>query len=860
MIVRKKLALVLLSSLLIEPLSSSFAEPAASEVSVPQAGESSAEAVTENENATASSGRTERIEVTGSHIKRIDIEGVAPVKTLDRKDLEKQGYNSVGDVLRDTSTNSFGSMREASGSNAAGNAEINLRGLGSSNTLVLLNGQRLPTDAVTGAVDLNLIPMAAVERVEILKDGASALYGSDALGGVVNIITRKDFSGTEVSIQQTVPEMKGGARRQVSLVNGFSTEKFNMVNTLQYRDNNKIASKDRPWSNDGMSLIGDPGSYRNPGNQWQADAACPASMILTTPQGTFCQYRHTDYSTSLPDLEQISLMSNMTYEASSDVRLIARLGGTRRKVNWSYAAAPGTFTIPSAVADVLNPPGHTAGQDLQVRYRLTDLGTRDADVTGTSYNALLGTEVQLGGSWQLDVTGSHNRVLNEDKGVNGYALTDTLQNLISTGAYNPFGTPGAKGDLSTARYVPVEKTTSTITSADIKASGEVAQLPSGAIGAAVGTTAMHQSYSDEFDAQSVAGEVFGNAGSSGGGQRNAVALFSELSIPAAKGLEVQLAGRFDHFSDFGNTFNPKLGLLYYASEDLLFRGSVGTGFKAPLMQDLYAATGNGFPTFIDYVACNAEQQAGGATPSCSPAQYNVTSSGNPGLKEQTSISYNVGSVFQATNNLALGADFFLVKTKNVVGIDYGDLTRAELAGVDVTTRGIVVNRDAQGYIESIVAPLQNLSAQDVSGIDFSVGYNLGRFRFSTDHSHLLFFKEEGFPGTGMRDKLGENGMPGWRNATSVTYLPRDNQSVTATAITIAGHEKAVKEQGNLSNYTSVDLQYVYQTKKIGEFTLGVRNVLGTTPPLDDSSPSERLDETIYDQVGRTFLAAYKLKF
>ena len=143
----------------------------------------------------------ERIQVTGSHIKRIDIEGPSPVQILDRSDLDRSGYNSVADVLRDTTANSFGSLREASGSNASNVAHVNLRGLGSSSTLVLLNGQRLPSNAVTGSVDLNLIPMAAVERIEVLKDGASALYGSDALGGVVNIITRKDFSGTEASIE-----------------------------------------------------------------------------------------------------------------------------------------------------------------------------------------------------------------------------------------------------------------------------------------------------------------------------------------------------------------------------------------------------------------------------------------------------------------------------------------------------------------------------------------------------------------------------------------------------------------------------------------------------------------------------------
>ena len=160
----------------------------------------------------AQDGEIEKIQVTGSHIKRIDVEGPSPIQIIDREFLDRTGHNSVGDVLRDTNVNSFGSSREVSGSSTAGAAFVNLRGLGADRTLVLLNGRRLATDAIAGAVDLNLIPMTAVDRIEILKDGASATYGSDDLGGVINIITKKDFDGSEVNLQQTYVEQGGGDR------------------------------------------------------------------------------------------------------------------------------------------------------------------------------------------------------------------------------------------------------------------------------------------------------------------------------------------------------------------------------------------------------------------------------------------------------------------------------------------------------------------------------------------------------------------------------------------------------------------------------------------------------------------------
>lgn len=807
----------------------------------------------------------EKVEVTGSHIKRIEVEGASPVQVIDRKALEKSGYNSVSDVLRDTNANSFGSTKEQSGSNAAGVAHVDLRGLGSSSTLVLLNGQRLPSDAVTGAVDLNLIPMAAVERVEVLKDGASAIYGSDALGGVVNIITRQNFSGSEVSLAQTQPQLKGGSKKEISLVSGINRKKVSMVNVVHYRDNDTIYSRDRDWTNDGVSTTGSPGSYRNAGGSWNADSSCPPGQVATTPGGNFCTFKYSDFSTELPELEQFSLLSETNYELNQKVKIKARIGGTQKKANWSFAPAPGTFKIPGAVADTLGPggtplPGVTPGQDLQVRYRLADLGTRDTEVVSDSYNLLLGTTVQTSDTWEVSVTSTHSRVDTSDRGVNGYALTKSLTDAIESGQFNPFAPDGQKGSIEGTRYEPLEKTMSQLTSVELKAAGEIGELPAGAISLAVGTTITNQKYEDNFDAKSVAGEVFGNAGSSGGGQRDTQAVFSEVSFPVTSKLELQIAGRYDKYSDFGETANPKASLLYKPTKSLLLRASAGTGFKAPLMQDLYAATSEGFPTFIDDVSCKREQALGGATPACKPQQYLVTSSGNKGLMEEKSTSYNVGGIYEPNKSFSVGLDTFLTKLKNKVGIDYDDAMTAEANGVDLAKFGVVVTRDANGYIDNIVAPLQNLSAQEVSGVDLSSALRFGKMQLAVEHSRLFYFKEEGFPGTGLVDKLGKNGQPPWRNTVALNYNPAERHDISVSAMTIAGHEKSVASEGDLAEFTSVDMQYSFKTKSLGTFTAGVKNILGSTPPLDDSNPAKPLDETIYDQIGRQYFTSYKASF
>lgn len=804
----------------------------------------------------------ERVEVTGSHIKRIDVEGPSPVQTVTRTDMEKTGYNAVSDVLRDMAVNSFGSQREQSGSNAAGVAHVDLRGLGAGNTLVLLNGQRLPTDAVTGAVDLNLIPMAAVERIEVLKDGASAIYGSDALGGVVNIITRKDFQGSEISFEQNSPQQKGGGKTNISVVNGINRGRLNMVNVVQYRNNETVYSKDRDYSNNRFSTIGGPGSYRDQNGKWQADPACPPDRIQHTPQGDFCSFKFSDYSTELPALHQVSLFNETNYDVSSRVKMKARLGGTQKEVNWSFAPAPGAFTIPASVADGLGLPGHTAGQDMDVRYRLVDLGPRNTETKTTSYNALLGSTIQVGHGWEMEVTAAHNAVYSKDEGVNGYAITKTLTDNITSGKCNIFNGNSTAGCFNNARYRPFEKTTSTLSSGEVKASGEVGQLPGGAIGLAMGSQFTMQSYEDQFDDQSLAGNVFGNAGSSGKGARNTGSGFTEISLPIVKQVEVQIAGRFDHYSDFGDTVNPKAALVIKPVKSVMLRGSVGTGFKAPQMQELYAGQSNGFPSIIDAVACSKERAAGGATPSCQPQQYQVTSGGNPGLKEERSISYNTGVVFEPTSDFNISTDFFWTKLSNVVGLDYDDALRYEQANGPGSLKqyGVNVVRDSNGYIDHIEAPLQNLSAQRIAGFDVGTNLRLGHFKFAVDHTQMFYYEQEGFPGAGLRNRLGERGKPPWRNTAGVTYFPADRHSLSFTGTTIAGQQKQDITQGRLNPYTQFDLAYAYQAKKMGTFSLGVRNLFATNPPLDTSDTTTPLDTTLYDQIGRTLYTAYKTTF
>ncbi len=231
--------------------------------------------------------KIERIEVIGSRIKRISSEGSSAVKSINKENMESSANVSVSDSMRDSNMATFGVTREAAGNSAAATTNIGLRGLGATRTLVLLNGHRLPKDPSTEAVDLNLIPESAIERIEVLKDGAAALYGSDALGGVINIVTKKGYIGNEILTKFSSPELRGGSSVSTSLLSGTSNEKSDLLWVLNFSRNEKIMGKDREITKNGLSPNGSTAAYKDASGSWFVDPIgnCPADLIKPDASG-----------------------------------------------------------------------------------------------------------------------------------------------------------------------------------------------------------------------------------------------------------------------------------------------------------------------------------------------------------------------------------------------------------------------------------------------------------------------------------------------------------------------------------------------------------------------------------------------
>lgn len=804
------------------------------------------------------SGRVEKLEVTGSHIKRIDVEGPSPVLTLDNEDLVRSGYNSVSDVLRDTGVNAFGSFREHAGVVGGGTSAVDLRGLGQVRTLVLLNGQRLPASAVAGAVDLNIIPIAAVERIDILKDGASATYGSDALGGVVNIITKKDFSGHEIGMNTSLNEHKGGERHDLSYTYGYNSNKFRMVNVLFFRHNERILAKDREWSKRGLSSIGNPGSYSlNNGTTYKEDPKCPPDMVINGR----CYYDFGPDNWEVPYVQQGALLNEMNYDISESLTAFTRIVYSHKQTDWvtspSFSDTQGntlTMTAPSQL-------GADAGSTItNVRYRFNELGNRRSHTTDNMGSALVGLKGYLSDTWDWESSLSFSKIDSRETR-KGYALTADIQNALTSGQFNPYADAGQKGDISGLLYDPSQRSTSENTFFDWKATGEIGEFGAGPVALAVGTQALRELYSDIPDARTANGEVMGMASSSGGGARNSYSFFSEIGFQFFENLETLGAVRFDHYEGFGGTFNPKLSVRYKPWEELMFRASAGTGFKAPQMQRLYAAQTTGYQNFVDRVYC---AQSG----DCAARQYSIRQRGNANLKEETSFSGNAGVVFQPVKNHSVGVDFWYYQLKDLVeDIDYGAITRAQLAGADLGALGVIADRNpSTGELNFLSAQFLNTASLETQGID--VSYNgklptkIGEFQLRADHSHTIYYKTEAFPGLGVTDRVGIYGRPQWRNNATLFYSPNKTNEYSILARTIAQNAKTNPAAGRHPTYTEFDFRYSFSIESwSAKVIVGVRNILGTTPPYDDSNPLDPdINFRLYDERMRSVYLGYRQDF
>ncbi len=847
-----------------------------------------------------------RIITTGTRISRLDIEAARPITIISREDIERSGQPTVSEVLRSTTFNSFGEYRETSGNNFGGQALLGLKGLGATRTLILLNGRRLPNSPVTAdqAIDLNTIPLEAVERIEILTDSASAIYGSDAIGGVVNIILRDDFEGVSFMTGLGRPSQQGADTQGSSLVFGSTTARGSFIVAAETYKKDMIFSRDRPFTapnfGDGVNLGTTEGispfgntllDFFGPIGTDRADPNCNdvvdasgnplfAGIYQDGPHES-CAYAYAAVAGESQDISRDSVFINAEYEITQDVTAIYTGTYSQVEAFGRYAAAVGGFCIDLDLipnldptwsdllgTDTLDCDGVTPGIDAVLGHRFVGLGPRDDYDTNVLFDNQLTFE-GTAGMFDWNLWAGTTTYTGKSRGYN-YVRTSIAESLVNSGAYNPLD---PLNPSNADAYGDMRHTVSRDIETDFKRYGgglnfDAGELPAGPIGWAVGFEYFDLNFRDIYDPAREAQDVIGSAGNSTAGARSNYAVYSEALLPLTDTLELSVAARYDDYEGgAGSELTPSAALRFRPNESWLFRGSISQGFRAPNMTNLFSATSFSAEPAVDTVFCEANN-----IDPCASGEADTIRGGNPNLAPELSDAYNLG-VAWAGDRMNVSVDYWNIEISDSITLPTAqELINLEFQGTPLPN-GAAIFRDASGAISNclpgqladcgIQQPWLNLARQDYTGLDIRLDYNLplsggSEMNFRYTHSHILEAIEQTSPLAPAIDEAGKQDSPEFR-AVFVADWSRGDHNVTVIASLIDGYTNS---QGTkISGMTTIDLQYAWNLLANGQLMIGVLNIADEDPPLDPTNDTAQpFNSSIYGFDGRVPYLRFRYTF
>jgi iron complex outermembrane recepter protein len=640
---------------------------------------------------TAYAQADQRIEVTGSRIKRVDAETASPVQVLTREDIERTGKQSIQEVLRGLTSDGVGSIPSSfTAGFASGSAAVSLRGLGVNSTLVLVNGRRMTTygladDGTRNFVDLNSIPLEAIDRIEVLKDGASAIYGADAVGGVVQVFLRKNYTGASIGASYGQTGKSDGQTTRATGSFGFGnidTDKYNVFASLEVSKQKNIWSKDRGFI--GQSDLTSLGYYdtTNGAPRPYFGLATPSS---TSPYGTtralpvpgagarvniipcpglqdaatgLCRYNSLDEQEVQPALDRLNFFGRGTLQFSSALTAYVELGyfNTKSKANGTLGGNndagvffPGDLNNPLVIHDPMilpaTHPDNTFGVDRVLLYRPFELGGRDQRTDNEVFRLVQGLQGTAFG-WDYDVGASYIRSKLKNQNF-GYIRYGVMQAALNDGTYRinrpSLTSPSLTDPAVLAAVSPTleNNSSNSIKSIDFKASRELMSLPGGPLGLALGAEVRWESATTPPVPFTDTAEIVGLGYSAFSAKRRVTAVFAELNAPVTKWLELSGAVRHDKYSDFGNTTNPKIGFKLKPFDQFAIRGTYAEAFRAPGPAET-GGSSFGFTT------------------------YGILSQGNPQIQPETAKSYTLGLLAEPLPGTSVTLDYWRVDRKNEI--------------------------------------------------------------------------------------------------------------------------------------------------------------------------------------------------
>ncbi|MEW6996659.1 TonB-dependent receptor [Colwelliaceae bacterium BS250] len=833
----------------------------------------------------------ERIEVTGSKIKRTDLEGASPVTVITAADMKIEGNFTVADALRGSTFNSFGSFSERSGSSAQSQATVNLRGAGSRRTLVLLDGKRMPGSPTLGgaSANLNSIPMAAVERIEILTDGASSTYGSDAIAGVINIILKKNYEGLEFNIGTGQRDQdEGTTSNEFSVIGGYSTDKGNITFSFDHQMRKGISDGDRSYTAAKMTDFDGDGiiqaySETSGWSIYGATVAAPDFSSATAsnecanltaeygedtfkevradddwgPGSTYCMFAYANVSYNTASVDRNTVFVDANYALSDDVEWFGRAMFVQNKSFGRYAPPAAPWN--NMAADNVHNP---YGEETKGYFRWVGIGNRDGVVDDYNQDYLMGLRGELdwnNATWEA----YYHRNVADNKATGQYYLS------YGGLAYNEKNgiDLGSETGIANMKATTGQNSAATFDQYNAGIGFDMFSLPGGDVAHYVGTEYMEVTFDEAYDAQSEAGLIGGSAGNSASGSREITALFYEAALPITDNIEINLAARYDDYSDFGDNTAPKASIRWELLDGLVLRASYSEAFRAPGLDELNAATTFSAETATDYYACSL---AGTAPGDCNSKQFDTYYRSNPDLGAETSEYTNIGVAWDVMDNMGVKVDYFqlsiedVISTKTVNGL-LTDEAQGEITAIapgTTPTDTFYLIRTAGGKLLEAGTGYFNGDKLDIEGVDVTFNTNFetsfGDFRFDMVNSFILDYGDD-------FDYAGTAGAPDHKANATLGYTIGNNSFAWTTSYTADTAEDDfvnaggdLELSGKLDSWVVHNATYTYDAGNYGAVTLTVNNLTDEDPVLN--SAGENADTNLYSNFGRDYRLSYNIKF
>ncbi len=780
----------------------------------------------------------QRVEVTGSSIKRIEGETALAVEIIKREDIDKSGVTTAAELLQKISSNVGGLTDAASVSDVMGGQRgfngANLRGLGVSSTLVLLNGRRMANFASPGdnsGVDLNNIPAGAIQRVEVLKDGASAIYGTDAMGGVINFITRKDYQGGDMSVYALKTGEGGAGKKAASISGGYgnlSTDGFNVFGALDVQKTDRLSSSERKFMQEyslpdrlspqlsstsfpanvdltsAQLAILNKSSYlkgSGPGGTWLPSpgrrvnfgkASCveggPNVVRPLGPGGTEgCSYNYMGDSEVYPKANKQSFIGRGTVQVNEANQLFAEV--MLSKADTDYAASPATSGSINGTSTGIRLPAALQASTgittpINFRFRLTDAGRRTTEVTSKASRLVIGATGRIG-DWDYDTAINHSENKATDLDIDGWVSRSKLLAGIAGGQYNPFVAPtddsGRKFMDSIKIHGAARISKGTSDSIDGKLTRALMAMEGGDLMLALGAELRREKTSFTSSEALRTNDVQGDRSSSdelladSSNSRDIAGFYTELNAPFSKEWEGQFAIRHDRYKAVRD---PLTGAT--APELKTTNPKLGISYRPNKELLARASYGTGFrapsiselflPVRSGTIASFVKDPISGEI-----AQFDLDRYGNPQLKPEKSKQFSAGLVFEPSKNWNGSVDYWMIRKTDIIS-EIGEQTVFDNP-VYYNDPKIVV-RDSDGFVSYLQFKKENRGKLNTSGLDLALNWrgdatSLGRFSASLNGTLITEYKFQSDPNSPMADGLGvfrdDKAVQRWRHKLNLDW-------------------------------------------------------------------------------------------